>query len=402
MHGANLIVVLDKHGSITLVNGNYMPDIGIDIPSTSKHSVAEILELAIQYGLTVPEGSAPNLVLIPVPMLRQAGPPILAWEVQDQTEVVLISDEYGEIVNAFKNILTVGITVKDLGDEDLDQVSPESIRDYPIIYHDGEYRYHSDEGKYATEMLHKILDRYQSSFGLDSFDGKGSRVEAFVRADYVTSFYSSYPFDMIVLNNEGLNPGTIAHEFQHAVTQHKVILRTGEQYQESGAINEAVSDFMTSLFIDGNNKWNIMRNMLEPGKNKCLPLPEHVSKFYTAEALREHICCQLNKESFEDEIGYGIGHFNSTIISHALALIAAQGTYNGVNYYGIGEEKTAKIVLAALDRLYTNANFNGFYAAMLSACSDLAYANQTFISDCEGVRNGYLAVGIFRLSLPAI
>jgi Zn-dependent metalloprotease len=212
----------------------------------------------------------------------------------------------------------------------------------------------------TREFYKEILDR-------DSLDGRGMRLNAYVHygTDYNNAFWDGS--EMIFGDGDGVlftdftkSLDVIAHELTHGVTQFTAGL---DYHDQSGALNESISDVFGSLVKQWNAKqtadqadWLIgaevftpaiggdaLRSMKEPGKaydNPALgrdPQPDHMSKYV-------HL---------PDDTDNGGVHINSGIPNKAFYLTS-------VGIGGYAWEAPGHIWYAALLASTQTTNFHEF------------------------------------------
>lgn len=191
----------------------------------------------------------------------------------------------------------------------------------------------------AFEGLGETRTFYMDVFERDSLDGRGMRINGYVHygTEYNNAFWNGS--EMIFGDGDGVlftdftkSIDVIAHELTHGVTEFSAGL---EYHNQSGALNESISDVFGSLVKQWARKdtadradWLIgaevftptiggdaLRSMKEPGKaynNPLLgrdPQPDHMSKY-------------VNLPDTDDGDNGGV-HINSGIPNKAFYLTAA-------------------------------------------------------------------------------
>jgi Zn-dependent metalloprotease len=200
---------------------------------------------------------------------------------------------------------------------------------------------------------------------------------------------------------------TIAHEYQHAVTQYSVSGVGFTNGGESGTLSESFSDIFAILaefnqlgYNDVNNpsslEWlvmegvdpadtygfNITRSLNNPsdfdyGTN--LPYPD---RFYS-----ESFYCGTDDD--------GGVHYNATVFSHSAYLMAMGGSFNGCDITGIGRAKMQLILYRTLTvHSLPSTDFNGMYNAVNQSCTELIGQWGISLEDCNEVMNAMKAVEI--------
>ncbi|MFC4801637.1 M4 family metallopeptidase [Neobacillus sp. GCM10023253] len=238
----------------------------------------------------------------------------------------------------------------------------------------------------------KTYDYYKNVFGRNSYDNNGGALKSTVHygRNYNNAFWNGT--QMVYGDGDGttfipLSGGidVVAHELTHAVTDTSSDL----VYQnESGALNEAISDIFGTLveFYNGKNPdYEIGEDVYTPAKaNDALRSmsdptkygdPDHYSKRYTGTS---------------DNGGV---HTNSGIINKAAYLLAAGGTHYGVTVQGIGNDKLGAIYYRA-NTVYLTASstFSQARAALVQAAADLYGAGS---AEVTAVNKSFDAVGVY-------
>ncbi|PEE39256.1 M4 family metallopeptidase [Bacillus pseudomycoides] len=234
-------------------------------------------------------------------------------------------------------------------------------------------------------------DYYKNTFNRNSINDAGAPLKSTVHygSNYNNAFWNGS--QMVYGDGDGytftsLSGGldVIGHELTHAVTEYSSNLI----YQnESGALNEAVSDIFGTLveYYDNRNPdWEIGEDIYTPGqsgdslRSMSDPTkygdPDHYSKRYTGSS---------------DNGGV---HTNSGIINKAAYLLANGGTHYGVTVNGIGKEKVGAIYYRANTQYFTESTtFSQARAGLVQAAADLYGANS---AEVTAVKQSYDAVGV--------
>ncbi|MEH7455274.1 M4 family metallopeptidase [Gottfriedia acidiceleris] len=215
------------------------------------------------------------------------------------------------------------------------------------------------------------FDYYKNVFGRNSYDNKGGALKSSVHysRNYNNAFWNGT--QMVYGDGDGttfipLSGGidVVAHELTHAVTETSSNLT----YQnESGALNEAISDIFGTLIEFYNNK------------NPDYLIGEDI---YTPKVAGDALRSMSDPTKYGDPDNYanrytgtsdnGGVHTNSGIINKAAYLMAKGGTAYGVTVTGIGNDKLAQIFYRA-NTVYLTASstFSQARAACVKAASDL-------------------------------
>jgi thermolysin len=238
----------------------------------------------------------------------------------------------------------------------------------------------------------KTYDFYKNTYGRNSYDNAGARLNSTVH--YSTNYNNAFWDGTKMVYGDG--DGTtfvalsgaldvVAHELTHAVTEYTA----GLVYQnESGAINEAVSDIMGTVAeysVGSNFDWLVGEDIYTPGvsgdalRSMSNPAaygdPDHYSKRYTGT---------------QDNGGV---HINSGIINKSAYLLANGGTFYNVSVTGIGVPKLGAIYYRALNVYLTpNSNFSSLRAAVVQSAKDLYGATS---AEATAAAKSFDAVGVY-------
>ncbi|MDC2866973.1 M4 family metallopeptidase [Bacillus sp. BP-3] len=234
-------------------------------------------------------------------------------------------------------------------------------------------------------------DYYKNTFNRNSYNDAGAQLKSTVhyKSGYNNAFWNGS--QMVYGDGDGytfvpLSGGldVVGHELTHAVTEYSSNL----VYQdESGALNEAISDIFGTLIEYADNRnpdWEIGEDIYTPGtagdalRSMSDPTkygdPDHYSKRYTG----------------TDDNG-GV-HTNSSIINKAAYLLANGGTHYGVTVNGIGKDKVGAIYYRANTQYFTESTtFSQARAGLVQAAADLYGANS---AEVAAVKQSYDAVGV--------
>ncbi|MBC8074853.1 MAG: M4 family metallopeptidase, partial [Chloroflexales bacterium] len=236
-------------------------------------------------------------------------------------------------------------------------------------------------------------DFFQSRFGRDSIDGKGTPLISLVR--YCTPT-ATCPYQNAFWNGRQMTYGAgfasaddvVAHELTHAVTQFSSNLF---YYYQSGAINEALSDVFGEIIDLTDNRGNdaagvrwqlgedlpaeigVIRDMRDP---TLFGDPDRTgSSLYKGDALDN-----------------GGVHSNSGVANKAAFLMADGGSFNGQTISALGLEKTAQIFYRVNNALLTSGgDYQDLGDALGAACQSLVGSNGIVAANCAEVSKVVLA-----------
>ncbi|WP_294748084.1 M4 family metallopeptidase [uncultured Exiguobacterium sp.] len=238
----------------------------------------------------------------------------------------------------------------------------------------------------------KTYDFYKNTYGRNSYDNAGARLNSSVH--YSTSYNNAFWDGTKMVYGDGDGStftylsgalDVVAHELTHAVTEYSA----GLVYQnESGAINEAISDIMGTVAeysVGSNFDWLVGEDIYTPGvsgdalRSMSNPAaygdPDHYSKRYTGT---------------QDNGGV---HTNSGIVNKAAYLLGNGGTHTGVTVTGVGVPKLGAIYYRALTVYLTpNSNFSSLRAAVVQSAKDL-YGSTS--AEATAAAKSFDAVGVY-------
>jgi bacillolysin len=245
--------------------------------------------------------------------------------------------------------------------------------------------------KQAAANSSKILNYYRTRLGRNGIDGAGGEVVSVVHAGirFGNAYWDSQRNIMAYGAGDGkvLRDFTVAldvagHELTHGVTSRTAkLIYMGE----SGALNEAYSDFF-GILAAGGKDWSLGRSLFVQGGKvvRSLANPSSI-RYRTPDGRSGSYPAHLNQKlstpgTCDRENDQCYVHINSTIPGHASFLVAR----------AIGAQKAEKIFYTTLvHRLTARANFKTFSAQTTQTCKQL-YDEQT----CNSVKAAFSEVGL--------
>ena len=246
----------------------------------------------------------------------------------------------------------------------------------------------------AHANAQKVYDYFNSTFGRSSVDNNGQQLISSVHvgnnwnnASWNGRTMSYGDGDGVAYHNFAGGLDVAAHEMAHGVTEHTADLI---YRNESGALNESMSDIFGAMVDRGDEEWLIGEQIVKDGRKALRSMsnpaeivdvrtesgfsPDHWSKRYTG------------------TLDGGGVHINSSINNKAAYLISEGGTHYGVTVQGVGREATEQIYYRALSKYLTSSsNFAMMKQAALQAAADL-YGSSS--PERRAVQAAYTAVGI--------
>ena len=214
-----------------------------------------------------------------------------------------------------------------------------------------------DAHAYAADTY----DYYKKTFGRNSYDDKGAQLLSQVHvgnkwnnASWNGRSMSYGDGDGILYNNFAGGVDVIAHELTHAVTSatSNLIYRN-----ESGAINESLSDIFGAMVDRDDDEWLIGEKlMVDPeAGNKALRSmsdPSSIVDLRTASGFSpDHW-----SKRYIGSLDSGGVHINSSINNKAAYLMSEGGKHYGVTVSGVGREATEQIYYRANTKYLTSSS----------------------------------------------
>jgi Zn-dependent metalloprotease len=255
-------------------------------------------------------------------------------------------------------------------------------------------------GRRAAANSSRVLTFYKTHFGRDSYDNRGSQVISVIHGgDKMDNAFWNTDTKMMVYGDGDqtqfgdftLGADVAGHEMTHGITSDTAkLLMMGE----SGALNEAFSDFFGKL-IEGRDDWtmgtalylqqgpdagirdlsnpNRLKSKIRDARGRVVERPYPAKKIEAAVMGPGQACDGTNDRCWV--------HYNSTIPSHASYLV----------YQALGGEKAELLYYTALTQnLSASDDFKSSTQAILNTCSQLNFDS----SDCDTVQQIYTDIGL--------
>lgn len=400
--GGEIIVQTVANGGFLSANGEFLPDINLEI--TPHLSAEEAKTIAVQkianiYGvveenLTInePELWIYNPVLLGSNGLERN---ILVWRLNVTSidklpivdELVLIDANTGMIHLHFSQVDTALDTA--IYDAHNTTTLPGSLvcDETDLSCSAGD-----SDAKVGQQHAADTYAYYSSMFGRDSFDNAGGKIILTVHfgSSYANAFWNSSIGQFVFGDGYGFvyADDVVAHEMTHAVTTYESHLF---YYQQSGAINEALSDIFGE-FIDQQNgrgtdsdavKWLVGEDIT--GYSNPRNMKDPTANGYADKMSSSNYIC--------GDTDNGGVHKNSGIGNKAAYLMTDGGSFNGYTISGIGPTKTAQIFYRVQTELLTSASdYSDLYNAVNTSCSSLVGQYGITTANCGEVNKALLAV----------
>ncbi len=400
--GRQLMVHLDAQERIVAVNGQFAPNINVDIKPTVAQADAEQMALdeVRNNQLTLAEAKRATIELRQprtelMVFADEAGQTTLAWRVKLITTSPL--GEWDVFVNARKPRIVHVINTSESAMRRR-TFSARNSTNIPgrLMIDEGE-RSRDPVAQAAHDGAKKVYDYYFNTFKRDSIDGQGMPLISTVN-------YGSDPDDaenaawigeagQMIYGDGGriFKPlpyglDVVGHEFTHGV-----IDSTADLVYEGqpGALNESFADVFGALIDRGN--WTIgetviksppypvkvLRSLEDPTLGGYYDPRDPLSGVGQPASMKEY--ANLPNSRRADNGGV---HINSGVPNHVAYLIA----------HAIGPEKLEQIYYRALTQYLTpRSNFLNAANALLRAAGDLYGTDQNVLA---AVRNSHTQVGM--------
>jgi vibriolysin len=251
--------------------------------------------------------------------------------------------------------------------------------------------------KAAYDYAGVTYDFYSSSFARDSFNAAGATIHSTVHygKNYVNAFWDGQ--QMVYGDGDGQWAGPFAqdqdvvvHELTHAVTQYEA----GLVYQnESGALNEAMSDIMAAAADAKKN--GVTTKTWWLAEAIWTPNTAGDAMRYMNDPTKDGQSYDYYPERYMGGDDNGGVHLNSGIANLAFYLVSQGGKHPrgkmpDVQVQGIGADKAAQVFYRAL------ANYMGSNASFQDARNATAQAAKDLYGDAAAtsVHNAWTAVGV--------
>ncbi|MEM9487711.1 MAG: M4 family metallopeptidase [Myxococcota bacterium] len=244
--GAQVIVHLDRHGTVRGISDHWVGDIAVDTRAELRAWQATELAVAAAGGWSRTTGLPDTDMQI----LRHEGTDHLTYRVriaqfepgdQPRIAVIFVDAKSGDIVWSYDDLQTISLSDSSKATYDMASATNYSTANI------------ADSSDPIASSAHTnighTLDYFLAVHGLDSFDGNGSKVLSYVHygQDYSGAFWNGNT--LTFGDGDGVTSGAmvsldiVAHEFAHGVTDFSADLIYAN---ESGALNEATSDIFAA------------------------------------------------------------------------------------------------------------------------------------------------------------
>ena len=417
--GGEFVVNLDEANNVLSVLGEASP-VGA-VPTTPSVAASAAASRALA-AVAKSEKAAPRSFVASEPALRFYDPRLLgapgpfqsarlSWVVEvtgqqqgvttvDQT--VVVDATRGFVALAFSNIADAKNRIVCDSDETEDE--------YPCTLGLAEWTETSQPAgvdpdvELAFRYAGDSYDFYAARFGRDSLDGSGLQLRS--TTDYcieddpgTPGNQGECPYENAFWDGEQMVYGdgfasaddVVGHELTHGVTDFTSGLY---YYQQSGAINESMSDIFGEL-IDLTNtggtdtaavRWAMGEDVPGFGAIRNMKDP-------TVFGDPDRMLSPLYFSDPSEQDGGGV-HSNSGVGNKAAYLMTDGGTFNGQAITGLGIEKTAQLYYTVnTSMLVSGSDYADLANGLRQACANLATAKVKGITaaDCAQVEKVLLA-----------
>ncbi len=225
----------------------------------------------------------------------------------------------------------------------------------------------NDKVDKTFDIIGNTYNYFNSTHQLDSFDGAGASINTELPS---CSDNACWTGAKILICSGLVASDVIAHEFTHAVTQYAVGGQSLIYRNESGALNESLSDVFAYALDPAN--WTMgettslgaIRDFADPPKHG------HPSRVFSS--------VSKDGASYYCSSGDNGGvHINSGVFNKAFYLMVDGGSFNGCTITGLGHTNYNKAHLVIFRALKTymkgknTGNYRDMYDAVVQACNDV-------------------------------
>jgi vibriolysin len=239
---------------------------------------------------------------------------------------------------------------------------------------------------------------YQANFGRDSYNNSGATLTSTVHYsnNYTNAFWNGT--QMVYGDSDGVDSAPLGksldvtvHELTHAVTENESDLIYSN---ESGALNEGMSDIFSAYCEAWNQSWAIDAAVWMIGDDVWTPGTSGDALRYMANPTQDGSSRDYYPERYTGSSDNGGVHWNSGIANLAFKLLSTGGTHprnkTTVNVTGIGIQKAGKIFYEANANCMTSSS--NFAAA--KTCTEQRAEAVYGAAEKASVTQAWEAVGV--------
>lgn len=398
--GRQMVVHLDQKEQIVAVNGQFVPNINVDVRPVLNGQEAEKLaeKELMENQLTAAEAKTVKVEVRPqrtelMIYVDEAGKPTLSWRVKVLTTSPL--GEWDFFVNARKPVVFHHIMFSHPAMRRMTYTARNSTNIPGRLVIDEGERSSNSIVQAAHDGAGKVYNYFWTKFKRDSIDGQGLPLVSTVNygsdaQDAENAAWISEAQQMIygdggrIFKPLPYGLDVVGHEFTHGVTNSTADLVYEGQ---AGALNESFSDVFGALIDRGN--WTIgeevvksppfptpvLRSLADPGLGGYYDPRDPLAGVGQPANMSEYANLPISRRADNGGV-----HINSGIPNHAAYLAAQQ----------IGPDKLEQIYFRALTQYLTpRSNFLNTANALVRAAQDL-YGT----AEATAIRNAWQQVGL--------
>lgn len=184
----------------------------------------------------------------------------------------------------------------------------------------------------ASDWTKRFSVFLEQCFGRNSIDGKGKTLVSSVHfsRSYSNAYWDSELLQMVYGDGDGLmlldftlSPEFIGHEITHGTTQFTTQLKYAD---ESGALNESISDVFGSMFVQWCHGQEVTRAHWQIGPDLVGPVAHQLGWMCVRDLANPGARHSMTQQpsSYDNYIPHGDPHDNSGIPNHAFYLAAME------------------------------------------------------------------------------
>lgn len=233
----------------------------------------------------------------------------------------------------------------------------------------------------AYDLLGRVYNYYKDNHGRDSYDGRGSKLQAGV--NYNGSQVSGQPgpncpnafwyVNQMYACKGYVEANVWGHEITHGVIQYTAGLgNTGQ----AGTLNEGIADIFGWAVDPSDWSMGNVRRMDDPTRSQSprSGQPDRISS-------SKFLCAQGQQPSQANDMG-GV-HINNGVVIKAFYLMVHGDSFNGCTIHGSDPKKVLDVIYKSLTYLSPTSTFTSFYSAVNRACDQVLGASST---ECANIK----------------
>lgn len=424
VEGSELIVHIES-GKVAGVNGHFTPDIRVgNTPALTGAAAMAIARRSLTSG-PVNELSAPELTVFVTPDRV----PHLAWKQKAtyvnaeglQREWIFAGANSGALLGRHSLFQTTKFRKLYDGNQECLQFLSQLPGDF--LFQEGvsgpQWAAADDAAKGAYTGTGRTYDFYKNIFNRQSYDGSDSPLVSSIHFEFGTGNGCSpnnagWVKDleqMVYGDGDGVKYGLLstaldvtAHEITHGVTQFEAAL---EYHDESGALNEALSDILgesADYFVNGATDWKMGEDVYTPGTAGDALRYMNDPSLDDPQVSNSGPCNIVSSRDYYPDrylgsCDYGGVHYNSGIANLAFYLMSEGGSHpqgkSPVVVPAIGIEQARHIWYRALkDHMTPTTTFAEARKATVNAAKKLYACKAVNPAIVDAVNDAWDAVGV--------